>query len=611
MKLILVEFPWQAIKISENKDFHNYIIVSTDPEASYILKKNKLKYFETEEFCNHDALWSKYKDITENSLQITKILDKYLWKFDNRFKNLQWNFFNDFHYMFKISYDQLYYYIELISNLIQKYNPSEIIVADTENIKFDKQILIDSNVSLFKFLFQNLIEDREKIKIKYLSKNSGKIDKKLSKRKLILEKLKNIYFKLNFYFRYFSTNPEYLSIGSFEINKFKKLYPQESKKYISYNHETIKYDKSKKNWDHLNEFLETLKKDDEFNSLMNYKKIRLNDLFFQIILLLTKSFDDFIKEYYKSKKIVNKIKPKCLIFQTMTPFYSPNVIFRKICKDLKLPYATWVHGGYSGYSLHGWDVSDYRFCTNHISYGIHLDEIINNKKSILNKLNLQKNHKVFPIGSPRFDFFLREKKKNKKLKKNSKSTILYSVGCYEPRNQFYFGYNRKKNFSQLWEFHYQVIKLLKKYEDQFNIIVKDLPNASDLWKNVLKDIDAKNISYISNEFSFTDLLKISDLNLFSVLSTTFFESLYFDADIFFIEDKDEIDSNIRENKLKNELFYFSDTDQYIKELDAYLNEGKFYKTKKDNSKNYFLNLKNFQKRDKLLNQALSQIVQKT
>ena len=89
----------------------------------------------------------------------------------------------------------------------------------------------------------------------------------------------------------------------------------------------------KKNWNHLNEFLETLKKDDEFNSLTNYKKIGLNDLFFQIILLLTKNFDDFIKEYYKSKKIVNKIKPKCLIFQTMTPFYSPNVIIRKICKD--------------------------------------------------------------------------------------------------------------------------------------------------------------------------------------------------------------------------------------------------------------------------------------
>ena len=203
MKIILVEFPWQAIKISENKCFHNYIIVSTDPEASYILKKNKLKYFETEEFCNHDNLWSKYKDITENSLQITKILDKYLWKFDNRFKNLQWNFFNDFHFMFKISYDQLYYYAELISNLIQKFNPSEIVVADTENIKFDKQILIDSNISLLKFLFQNLVEDKKKITIKYISQNSKKTSKNLLKKELILGKLRNIYFKLNFYFNYF------------------------------------------------------------------------------------------------------------------------------------------------------------------------------------------------------------------------------------------------------------------------------------------------------------------------------------------------------------------------------------------------------------------------
>ena len=40
MKIILVEFPWQIKKITENKNFQNHIIVSTDPEASYILKKN-------------------------------------------------------------------------------------------------------------------------------------------------------------------------------------------------------------------------------------------------------------------------------------------------------------------------------------------------------------------------------------------------------------------------------------------------------------------------------------------------------------------------------------------------------------------------------------------
>ena len=107
----------------------------------------------------------------------------------------------------------------------------------------------------------------------------------------------------------------------------------------------------------------------------------------------------------------------------MTPYESSNFIFRKICKDLKLPYVTWIHGGVHSYSLSGYDVTDFRFCQNHISYGIHLDEIINDEKSILNKLNLQKNHKVYPVGSLRFDYFIKKKKSKKILKKNNKFTI--------------------------------------------------------------------------------------------------------------------------------------------------------------------------------------------
>ena len=76
MKIILVEFPWQIKKITENNNFQNHIIVSTDPEASYILKKNNLRYFEAEEFCDHKILWGKYKQITENSLNIVKILEQ-------------------------------------------------------------------------------------------------------------------------------------------------------------------------------------------------------------------------------------------------------------------------------------------------------------------------------------------------------------------------------------------------------------------------------------------------------------------------------------------------------------------------------------------------------
>ena len=45
-----------------NKD---KIIISTDPEASYNLKKNNYKYFEIHNICDHKKLWDEYKIITD------------------------------------------------------------------------------------------------------------------------------------------------------------------------------------------------------------------------------------------------------------------------------------------------------------------------------------------------------------------------------------------------------------------------------------------------------------------------------------------------------------------------------------------------------------------
>ena len=60
MRVILVEFSWHAKKIINNKEsFEKDVIVSLDPESSYMLKTNKISYFETYQFCNHKALWFK------------------------------------------------------------------------------------------------------------------------------------------------------------------------------------------------------------------------------------------------------------------------------------------------------------------------------------------------------------------------------------------------------------------------------------------------------------------------------------------------------------------------------------------------------------------------
>ena len=120
MKIIFVEFLWQVEEILKDKEkFRNDVIISLDQETSYFLMRNKIKYFETYEFCNHEQLWARYQDITKQSLKIAKVLDNTLWVVDERFKKLKWNLFDSYHYSLKVVYDQLYYYSELIYQVVE------------------------------------------------------------------------------------------------------------------------------------------------------------------------------------------------------------------------------------------------------------------------------------------------------------------------------------------------------------------------------------------------------------------------------------------------------------------------------------------------------------
>ena len=184
----------------------------------------------------------------------------------------------------------------------------------------------------------------------------------------------------------------------------------------------------------------------------------------------------------------------------------------------------------------------------------------------------------------RFDYDNRNRILNNNLKVTKKHTIVFVSGCQRVRNHFFFGYNREKNESSLWYFHYEILKLLKKYQNKYNIIFKDYPNGhSYLWKRALKDINATQISFISNQKTVNELLQISDLNIFPWLTTAFFEALYFDADIFVIEE-DMFEKPFKE-ELKDEIFYFKNNQKFLLELSKYLEVGNFYTCSNKNLKN--------------------------
>ena len=169
MRVVLVEFAWHAKKIIKDKSLYDKdIIVSLDPESSYLLKVSKISYFETYQFCNHEELWSKYKQITDQIINITTVLDEALWKTDQRFKELKWKFFNDQYYSLKVTFDQLYYYSELITKLIKKFNPTELIVAEAGEILIDERFRISSKKSIIKYLLINN-KDFKNLKINFVS----------------------------------------------------------------------------------------------------------------------------------------------------------------------------------------------------------------------------------------------------------------------------------------------------------------------------------------------------------------------------------------------------------------------------------------------------------
>lgn len=241
MRIILVEFSWQVEAIINKKEsFKRDVIVSLNPESSYILKTNEISYFETYQICNHKELWSQYKTITDHTIEISKVLDVALWHQDKRFRDLKWKFFDDHHYPLKIAFDQLFYYTELISKLIEKFSPSEIIIADTRDILItDSHLLIDSKISVIKYLLKTLKGSSSKIKISFVFQNQNKKSKFLffvNLKNLIEDEFKNIYYKINFLISYHLSKPKYLSINCDEILRYKKLYPNESKFFLLYHH---------------------------------------------------------------------------------------------------------------------------------------------------------------------------------------------------------------------------------------------------------------------------------------------------------------------------------------------------------------------------------------
>ena len=224
----------------------------------------------------------------------------------------------------------------------------------------------------------------------------------------------------------YANKPKYLSIGSVEVLSYQKLYPKESNLFLYYRCKSSKMQKKINNSFFFKNFMDCLRNETNFYDLIKHEKVSFKLIFHEVLLKLTNQLDFLLKEYGKAKKIINRIKPESVIFETMSPTNFETVVFRKSCIENKIPFATWQHGGFGlTYSLFAYDVTDFRLCKNHISWGSYLEDLIKSDKCILKRLEFHKDHKILPVGSPRFDYDNSKQGSKKILKTNNKQTILF------------------------------------------------------------------------------------------------------------------------------------------------------------------------------------------
>ena len=604
MKIIFVDTEEQISTLNNLKD-DNLIIISLKPHCSYILKKKKIDYFQLSDFYDQKKEWSNYINLTNNVAKVINRLNQLFAKEYEKLHNFKWNIYEDFFYIIKIWHDTLHFHSLCLNKIIKKFNPKEIHFSTKTDLSINNNLLISSKTNVIEILAQKI----DDIEIKYLNLNTNNklsIDKKFSfgQPKDLLTKtffnryILNLKKKVSFYYKFYFKKFEYLSIGSDEVefynkNRIKKI------KILNLNFESkIRFEISEINHKKI------VDEDIVLADLLNNHLINYKDIFVFLIVEISKQIKFYFEEYKKFEKFIKKEKFKAIIFQSMAPYFYPITISRKLANNQNIPYLTWVHGGYFSLSNPGYDISDYKFCKNHIGYGEYLKDLIyNNKDNSMNTINDKVNFNVDYVGSFKFDT-IHNKKKEDNLQK---PVITFFIGGYMDMSSFYYGYNRENVVTSLWKEQFEIIQLLSSYSHKYKIIIKDYPEGyPELWKKIINLEGYENIKYISNEKDVQTVFSESDLNIFPWASTTFFEALYYDADLCLLED-DLYDKPFI-NEFNDSCIWSKDIETFKKNLKKYLDKGDFYLFNKDRLRNYFINFdENFEEKEKRLIKTLKSL----
>lgn len=572
-------------------------VVSVDPWCSYELHYRGTPFLEAADLCPHDQAWARYPQRLATSFALCERIDALLWEADPRFDNLRWPVFREFHYILKITLDQLVHYADVICAANARYPTADFRVAAPAGIVIDEYGLLDPSTRVIGHMLETEVGGGGFVAARRTSNSTVSAEvaavlpstysfgqPRAGKDQLAASREIGSRDR-----RCDNGNGDklvVLSVASRETTAMRRSELPPSGGQI----DVIDWPAGNESeedspWPYKGTFVGRVASDEIIAGALAYRGFDFRPILVPIIAHLCGRLEQLLAGYDRAIKELGAAGVKMAIFQSMAPFHLPNLYLRKWCQNGSVPYAVWMHGGFGAtYSMAGYDVTDLRMSPYFLSYGHHLEPALRDQRSTLAVMGA-KVPKVAVVGSP-YNDALYANIPPRSLR--CRQRILLAVGAQFGTHQFHYGFNRPGAESSFWLAHFEIIKLLSKFQGKYDIVVKDYPwsRRTGLWEKMIADVGGDQISLIVDEVRFDDLAKETDLLIVPWISTTFFESLYLDADIFVFENGDVTDSAMA--ALRDEAYYYSDIDCLIDGLWNYLDRGHFYTRSKTKMRNLFI-----------------------
>ena len=578
------------------------LILATDQDIIELCNESNIQSVDIKKIFHSYEFSDDYESLTEVVSEIEKKIKNC---FKRNYKVGSGELFEWFNYPLKMLIDQIVFNKRLIEKSLSYYSVNKVVIRKDVNLEFTEQLTVDKNISMLSLVAKDIADnsaviidksyDNNYVNYKSISYFSFGQYNSLYKfiihfplfRSTLLKlrsflKDSSFIFSLFFYNIFFSQKKYFLSVGCKEIDNLSPNIESHGVAVVKLNSD-FQFDIGIQKAEKLGQQII----DDEFY----YDNFNFRNYLVRYSGLVALNTGSLLRRRKIALKLLTQNKPNCIFVQTLSSFNVNSMIINSVANEINVDVYCWMHGGYGGYcSLPGFDITDFRFTKNHISFGDAAKEAISDKNSILKVIHPKVDFNVIVLGSP----FIESLYSSKKINKTNKKKIVFSLPGVFLQNTYYLGYKRPYDFLNWWPETQKIITALSEHDDNFDILIKDYPffPQKNIIERFLKKLGNNKVKYISSELSYLDTISNADVLIYPWISTSLIEGFQINADILLFDNTDMFPQT---KKILNNLSVFeTNIDKFISELHNYLNnfdlstENNFVNSNINVVKDYFI-----------------------